>query len=169
MINYFKSALVNCLIGIFAVLLYMKKKWLPKELEEVDNIDTLQQQKYYVLWYLISYANQLEISSISMYEYCLCLSLFDWIFDDDSQEVKNYEILIKTTVTNALKDFLYDKDKERGKKSFQYFAYYIINVVNRAQEPLNPSELKEKLSQLSQNAMNGRDIEGSAGGCCTIQ
>ena len=85
------------------------------------------------------------------------------------EEVKNYEILIKTTVTNALKDFLYDKDKERGKKSFQYFAYYIINVVNRAQEPLNPSELKEKLSQLSQNAMNGRDIEGSAGGCCTIQ
>ena len=147
------------------------EKWFPKELEEVENMDTLQQQKYYVLWKLMNYASQVNFCNVDMYDHCLCLSLFDWKIDDDSQDARNYENFIKTIVSNALKNYPYSKkNDEKTKTSFRYFANYIINVVNQAQEPLNQNELKEKLSQLSMDASNKKEIEGpSEGGCCTIQ
>lgn len=87
--DFFQINLEELFNWIFFRSFIYDKKWLPKSLEEVGNIDTLQQQKYYFLWYLISYAAQIKLCDVSRNDHCICLSLFDWKIDDDSQEAKN--------------------------------------------------------------------------------
>ena len=142
---------------------YIRDLKVPKELVKEEELDTLQKQKYYVVWYLIDFAAKVRFSSVDFQDKCLLLSLLDWKFEVDCQEARTFENYVKTIVNNKLSKYDYSRKSYHG---FEYFAKFIIQTLNKAQDPLKPNELKLKLDDLTQSAVKGEDVEG---GCCTIQ
>lgn len=147
---------------LYSNLYYTRKMELPK-LEKVEEYDTLQKQKYYIVWYLIDFAAKGQIEAIGMQDSCLLLSLLDWKFEADCQEARTFENYMKTYISNILNHYNYADTRFND---FPHFAKFIISTVNKAQEPLDQNELKSKLDGFTKSAVAG---EAAAGGCCTIQ
>lgn len=142
-----------------------KMPYLPEEMDDIDELDTLQNQKYYIINYMVSYLiNQNKNIKLSLDDSSLILSMLDWKVDIDCQEGSDMDQYFKELISSILKKYDYS-DKYNH---LRHFAKYIISTVNNATEPLNTSEMKGKLSSFINQASHGEEPDGSLG-CCLIQ
>lgn len=136
----------------------------PKNFEEVTQLDTLNNQKYYIVRYLFDFLHrQTKFPILEFQDVCLVWSLLPWKIDADCQEARNLEEYIKNAINCNLQKYAYDSRKDYNLKNF---AHYIISTINKAQEPLDPDSVKKHLERNNKQAYNGGTPEG---GCCTIQ
>lgn len=142
---------------------------LPTEMEEMEEIDTLQKQKYYIASYLVLYLNQRQDTNVDFQDACIIMSLLDWKIESDSKELKDLEDYIKNLVILNLKDYDYKYDGSffNGRAGLKHFAKYIIKTVNTAAEPIDHAQLSQKLSEFSSRGMQGEYVNNE--GCCNIQ
>lgn len=137
---------------------------IPAEVEEINQIETLQQQKYFIIRYLINILPQQLRLILNLQDICLILSLFSWEIDVNSQESRDFKNYIDCTISDVLKTYDYSSQND-----LEYFAHYILNTVNTAHEPLVTLEIKIKLDQLKDDAIHHKKIEQkNSGGCCII-
>lgn len=138
---------------------------IPEKLEEIDHIESLQQQKYYIIRYIINILPKQLRLILPLQDICLILSLFSWEIDVNSQESRDFKNYIDCTISDVLKTYDYN-----SYQSVEYFANYIINTVNVAHEPLITNEMKDKLDQLKDDAFHHKKVEQNddSGGCCII-
>ena len=131
----------------------------PKSLEIVNELITLKQQKYYIVWYLIDYLNQAsKDSELRWDDICLILSLLPWKVNADCKEARDLEEDLSGIVQKGLKKYNYDVNISY---SLTKFAKFIINTINKSEQHLDPNDLKQKLEGM-------KNVE-SEGGCCIIQ
>lgn len=136
----------------------------PRNFEEVTKLDTLNNQKYYIVKYLFDYLyRQINFPQLGFQDFCLVWSLLPWKIDADCQEARDLEEYINNMIQTNLKKYTFDSTAHY---TFKNYAHYIINTINKAQQPLDPDSIKEHLEHNAKQSRNGGTPEG---GCCTIQ
>lgn len=137
----------------------------PKDFEEIDELDTVNKQKYYVVGFIIDFYNRKNEEKLRYHDGCLLLSIIPWEIDLDCEDAKKIENDLRNICNDSNKNYDYDYARAR------WFARYLITSVVPATQPLNPESLKNKMSQLSQAADNRAPVDSGnpLNGCCSIQ
>lgn len=136
----------------------------PKDFEEIDDLDTVNKQKYYVVGFIIDFYNRHNETKLRYNDGCLLLSIIPWTIDLDCEDAKKIETDLRNICNDSNKNYDYDYERAR------WFARYLITSVVPETQPLNQEGLKNKMSQLSQAADRRAPVDnGNPLGCCSIQ
>lgn len=117
------------------------------ELDEIDEITSLNQQKLYIAWYMMKIPMEREEYRI---RYALVCSIIPWRIDDSSEEARDIEQRITTFIRKACQ---YCDSYDYYIRLFDIFSKSIWN----ATQPLDMELIKMKID---------RNYEE---GCCIIQ
>lgn len=112
------------------------------DLEEVSEINTVENQKYFVAWILCKKVKDMRETFGSILDASFILSLLNWKIDIDSPEARIIEEKMNKTIQMFVKEF---KHTKLSKIQKMINAKYIIKNLLPATEPLDQNEFKKKI------------------------
>lgn len=124
--------------------------------DEVDELETLNQQKFYIVWYMGIILNNNEDLRIPK-NIALMASLIPWRIDDESEDAREIERRVKYFFIETSIHDKFDKIGDYAKSMTKRWFNFVSKFVWNATQPLDPEFVKESI-----------DVK-YADGCCNIQ
>lgn len=161
-LNMFKSSLMYFL-GVMpgtADHIHTDKVKFPGffELESVEDLSTLTNQKLHFIWFLNEKFR--NCGKINRHAHAMMFSMLDWKLDDDSNEAREFESIVKDFAVKCLDTY---KLEENNIIMIARWQKFIKNRVLNATEPI-PEEIIHKEFEETPS------IESQLlGACCTVQ
>lgn len=169
----YKKVFIKCMnILSYAICLnaFMRRKngFIAEiDVDEInEELNTLDIQKYYMIWYMISYIKgkskyllvpmgDEDESSLA----ALMLSILPWHINSDSEDARILEKKIRENIKKVISD---------RRTPYPYTWYNYIQKVWNMNAPLNVDEMKKKMNPDDPSNPKERPKEIDLEGCCNI-